>query len=241
MTNNSNEDIPNEDSQDVQLDASNLFEANRFPGLDVVEDQSRVTYGLRAGLNGYESGNVEFFVGQNYRFDDEDIPFQSGSGLNAQSSDVVGYVRGDIGSRYSMQYRFQLNNETLASERHEFDASADWNRFRLSSNYLYAEPIEGTEITESREQLSATAQYYFNKNWRLLTQAQYDLGSDPGLRKGSLGLDYFGQCVSWSLLGKKTLTDDSSGDSDTEVVFRIGLKNISEFMRSGLRDEGNSP
>ena len=72
--------------------------------------------------------------------------------------------------------------------------------------------------------------------------SQYDLGDrNPGLRRAAIGLDYFGQCVSWSLTGVKNLTDDASGDSDTEILFRLGLRNISEFMRTGLRNEGNSP
>src|SRR5262249_52769564 len=47
------DDIPNEDSQDVQIDTTNIFEPDRFPGFDRVEDQSRVTYGIRTGLYGY--------------------------------------------------------------------------------------------------------------------------------------------------------------------------------------------
>lgn len=235
--NDQNDDIPNEDSQDVQLDASNLFETNRFPGLDVVEDQSRVTYGLRTGLNGYENSNAEFFIGQSYRFDEDNNPFRAGSGLEDRSSDVVGYIRGNLKNRYSMQYRFQLNNENLSPERHELDSYADWNRFRLGVNYLYAQPIVGTELTETREQIGANAHYYFNENWRVQVASQHDLGVDPGLRRGVLGIDYFGQCVSWSLQGVRNITDDSSGDSDTEILFRIGLRNISEFVETGLRDE----
>jgi len=238
----SNDDIPNEDSQDVQIDASNLFEPNRFPGLDVVEDQSRVTYGFRTGINGYEQSDAEVFIGQSYRIDQGNNPFQNGSGLSTQSSDIVGYLKGDYKDRYAAQYRFQLDNHNLASKRHELDASADWNRFRLSTNYLYAQALDGTEITENREQIGAYAQYYLNDKWLMRVGSQYDFGaSDPGLRRASIGLDYFGQCVSWSLTGVKNLTNDSSGDSDTEVLFRLGLRNIGEFMRTGLRNEGNSP
>lgn len=239
--NEGSDDIPNEDSQDVQLDASNLFEPNRFPGLDAVEDQSRVTYGVRAGLNGYDGSDLEVFVGQSYRFDNDDNPFQDGSGLAEQRSDLVGYIKGDYDDRYIAQYRFQLDQENLASERHELDLEADWNRFRLNASYLYAAALEGTEITENREQLSSSAEYYLNKKWSMQLGSQYDLGEDPGLRTASLGLNYFGQCVSWSLQGVRNLTNDSSGDSDTEIVLRIGLKNISEFATSGLRDEGKSP
>ena len=59
-----NDEIPNEDSQDIQLDASNLFEANRFPGLDRVEDETRLTYGFRTGVYGYDGSHADLFLGQ---------------------------------------------------------------------------------------------------------------------------------------------------------------------------------
>ena len=41
-----NLDIPNEDARSVDLEDSNLFALNRFPGYDRWEDASRVTYGV---------------------------------------------------------------------------------------------------------------------------------------------------------------------------------------------------
>jgi len=234
------EDIPNEDSVDVQVDASNLFAPNRFSGYDAVEDGSRVTYGMRAGMHGYAGSYVEGFLGQSYRLDSGDINFANGSGLEDQNSDIVGSIDSQFGEEdrglYNMSYRFQLDNDTLASARHEFDVSADWNRFRLSSNYLYAEGLEGTEVEEDREQVRAAARLYLSKEWEITSSAQYDLGVSPGLRKATAGINYYGDCVSWSLTGVRNLTDDSSGESDSEVLFSIGLKNIGEFLTSDLRE-----
>ncbi len=144
-----NDDIPNEDSQNVQIDASNLFSANRFPGQDKVEDASRVTYGVRTGFTGERNTGGEVFLGQSYRLDKDNNPFLNGSGLNKQASDVVGYIKGNY-EDYTLQYRFQLDNENLNPERHELDASADWNRLRLNANYLYAQALDGTEVDETR-------------------------------------------------------------------------------------------
>ncbi len=227
--------IPNEDSNNVQIDASNIFEPNRFPGYDRVEDRSRVTYGLRTGLFGYEGSFGEVFLGQSYRFDEDDNPFPQGSGLDRQKSDVVGQISGNYDGIYSLDYRFQLNSDDFTSERHEVDLSADWNRFRLQSSYLFASALEGTDITESREQLEADAQFYLSKEWRTRFGATQDLGEDPGLRQAYAGLDYLGQCLFWSLTGERNLTRDASGDSSTEILFRIGLKNLGEFEESSLR------
>ena len=227
--------IPNEDSNDVQIDASNLFEANRFPGLDRVEDQSRVTYGFRTGVFGYDGSFGDVFLGQSYRFSEDDNPFPQGSGLDQQESDFVGQVAGSYKDVYDLNYRFQINSEEFSSQRHEVDAQADWNWLRLQSNYLYASALEGTDILESREQLEANAQLYFTKEWRSRFGAIQDLGESPGLRRAYVGLDHLGQCLFWSVTGQRNLTRDASGDSSTEVLFRIGLKNLGEFEESSLR------
>ena len=46
-----NLDIPNEDARAVDLEDSNLFALNRFPGYDRWEDGSRVTYGVDWALD----------------------------------------------------------------------------------------------------------------------------------------------------------------------------------------------
>ena len=48
--NKQNDQIPNEDSIDIQFDADNLFQQNRFPGIDRQEDGGRLAYGLKTGL-----------------------------------------------------------------------------------------------------------------------------------------------------------------------------------------------
>lgn len=229
------EDIPNEDSLDVQLGALNLFEPDRFPGVDGVEDRSHITYGLRAGLHGHDGSFGEAFIGQSYRFQEKDNPFAEGSGLNDQNSDVVGQITGSYKGDYTLDYRFQLDNDNLGSVRHEVDASAKISKLDLSSRYLFADGLEGTEISESREQIVNTASYRFDDNWSVYGSARHDLGEDPGLRKAYIGVDYLGQCVSWSLAAQRNLTNESSGDNGTEVFLRIGFKNLGEFATSGVQ------
>ena len=64
--------IPNEDSQDLEFDDSNLFEPSRFSGLDRVEGGAKVSYGMRFAAAG-ESGEVlSGLFGQSYRFSGND-------------------------------------------------------------------------------------------------------------------------------------------------------------------------
>ena len=229
-----NESIPNEDSQDIQIDPSNLFEANRFPGFDKVEDKSRVTYGIRTGAYGYGGSSGSIFFGQSYRFDKDGNPFPAGSGLDDQESDYVGEIMADYKDKYFLDYRLQLDNETLQSEKHEIEGSGQFGKLFLSARYLYANALDGTEIDESREQFRSDASYDWNDEWRTKIGAVQDLGTTPGLRRAYAGLDHFGQCLNWSVTAVRNLTDDASGDSSTELLLRIGLKNLGEFQASGI-------
>ncbi len=229
------DDIPNEDSQDLQIDALGLFEADRFPGVDGVEDQSHMTYGLRTGLYSHDGSYGDLFIGQSYRFQEDENPFDVGSGLSDQSSDIVGEVKANYKGDYTLDYRFQLDNDKLSPQRHEVDAYVKLADLTLSSTYLFAKAIDDSNDDETREQINNAASYYINDNWRVYGSARHDLGDDPGLRQANLGVDYIGQCISWSLVGERTLTDDASGDSGTEIFLRIGFKNLGEFETSGVQ------
>lgn len=233
------DDIPNEDSQDVQIDALGLFDSNRFPGVDGVEDRSRVTYGARTGVYGNEGSYGDVFLGQSYRFENDPDLFSTGSGIDEQSSDVVGEIRAGYKGDYTLDYRFQLDNDTLSSQRHEVDANARIANLNLSSRYLFAKATADLDDDETREQIYNAASYYINDKWRIYGGARHDLGNDPGLRQADLGLVYTGQCVSVSLIGERTLTDDSSGDSGTEVFLRVGFKNLGELQTSAVQLGGD--
>lgn len=224
--------IPNEDSEDAQIDALNLFNPNRFPGKDRIEDQSRATYGLRTGFYGYEGSYLDIFAGQSYRFNEDDNPFPAGSGMDEQQSDLVGQIAGMYDGRFGVNYRFQLSSDDLSSQRHEFDGYATWDRFALNSRYLYATSLEDTSIDEAREQVEGVASVDLTRNWRLNTGALYDLGEDPSLRKAAVGLDFMGCCMSLSVLAERNLTTDSSGDNGTEIKFRIGLDHLGQIESS---------
>jgi LPS-assembly protein len=226
------ERLPNEDSQDAQIDASNLFKPNRFPGYDRIEDSSRVTYGIKSGWYAHDGSYGNVFLGQSYRFEDDNNPFVQGSGLDRRSSDVVGQLSGAYQDLLDVDYRFQLGSDTLKSQRHEIDTALDFGRLNINTDYLYAKGLAGTDITEGREQIRSDLGYYWAPEWKTRLGGVQDLGEDPGMRTAYLGLDYFGNCLSWTLTGERSFTREDSGESDVEILFTIGLKNLGEFKTS---------
>lgn len=222
-------DIPNEDSQDVQIDSTNIFDANRFPGIDRVEDETHATYGLRTGIYQPDGSQTEFFIGQSYRFNEDDNPFPEGSGLDEQSSNIVGHFISRYKNDFNLHYRFQLGSENFQSEQHELTGTAVLGPVDFYTSYLYARALEGTDLSETREQVYSGIGWRFADEWRVRTAARYDLGENEGIRLADLGLDYTGQCIVLSATARRNYTDDATGENGTEVFVRVGFKNLGEF------------
>ena len=224
-------EIPNEDSLDAQIDYTNLFETDRFPGLDRVEDRTRVNYAIETGYYTDKGDEVTVALGQSYRLENEDNPFPNGSGFEEQESDIVGQINIGLNeNRHNMNYRFQLNGQKLNAERHELFGQTGTDKTRLSAIYLYEKGSSGTEFTESREQVEAVVDQSLDENWTARAGALYDFGNeDAGLRRSTVGLSYDDDCFGVTGEVQRELQRDASGSNDTTVLVRFRLKNLGEF------------
>ena len=235
---NGEEDIPNEDSLDVQLDAGNLLDGNRYTGLDRVEDQSHIAYGLRTGLYNYNGGRLTTFLGQSYNIDEDNNSFPEGSGLEDRSSDYVGSVNASFDNgRHDLSYRFQVDSDTLSSERHEVFGVTQWGPVAVDGSYLYANGVDGTIYDESREQIRLGSSVALNEQWSVRGDAIYDLSEDEserGLRRSIFTLAYNHECYNVAVTADRYLADASSGVQDTTIMFRIGLKNLGEYATDAV-------
>lgn len=225
--------IPNEDSNDVQLDVGNLFDGNRFPGLDRVEDQSHVAYGLRAGMYSYDGGELSGFLGQSYNFEDDGNPFPAGSGLESQSSDYVGSLNATFDEgRHDVSYRFQVDSDDFSSQRHELYAQTYYGPVAVDGSYLYAKGVAGTTYADSREQVRLGSTIDLSEMWTFRGDGIYDLSSDRnerGLRRAIATLTYNHECYDVGLTADRYLANESSGVQETTIMVRLGLKNLGAY------------
>jgi LPS-assembly protein len=227
-TNGRNNEIPNEDSIDIQFDSSNLFQQNRFPGIDRQEDGGRVNYGLTTGFYGNDGKYGKAFIGQSYRFSG-DVLYPVGSGLEDRVSDVVGQLKIGFSKYLDADYRFQFDNSTLEAKRHEVQAGGGSDALRLNTRYIYTGEVTGTGFTEPRQQVMVDGSYNLTKTWKLQAASLMDLGDQPGLRNASSGVTYADECFTFSLQGSRNVASEISGENETKVLVRLGLKSIGEF------------
>ncbi len=236
---NNGHGIPNEDSQDVQLDAGNLLAGNRFPGLDRIEDKSHVAYGVKTGLYSDDGGYFDTFLGQSYNLYKGGNPFPAGSGLDTRSSDYIGAVNASFDEgRHMLSYRFQVDSDSMTSQRHEMYGQTHYGPVEVDGNYMYAKGVAGTTYATSREQISLGSTVDLSDAWSLRANGIYDLSDDRtqrGLRRAMTTLTYTHECYDVAVTADRNLADASSGVQDTTIMFRIGLKNLGEYSTKAFK------
>lgn len=230
-------EIPNEDSTDVELDATNLFSLNRFPGRDRIEDGARTAYGLKAGLYGFENGGfVAGFIGQSRRFSgDEDFP--TGSGLEGNVSDYVGYLQASPGPYLDLEYRFRVDDDDFEGQRHELGASFGTGGIRFFTNYLFVQAVEGTGIAENRNELTLIGRLKLNKRWRVAARTRNQLGADSQFLRAGAQIVYEDECFRFAANLTRDGTDRIGDDNETAVFFQIAFKNLGGFGSPNLFSE----
>ena len=232
--------IPNEDSADVQLDVDNLFQPNRYPGIDRQEDGGRVNYGVKTGLYGDDGKYGKVFLGESFRLYGDSL-YPEGSGLDTRRSDIIGQIKLGLSKYLDADYRVQLDSTTLAARRHEVQAGGGDDRFRLNVRYFYITPVAGlmpaitpapadaADFIDTRQQIEADGTYNITKTWRFHAADLVDLGAQPGLRNATSGIEYTDECFSYGLEGSRNIADTVSGANQTKIMLRIIFRGLGEF------------
>lgn len=229
--------IPNEDARAIDLEDSNLFALNRFPGYDRVEDGVRLTYGMdwQANLPGWR---LESTIGQSYRMSKRPSLFPDGTGLNEQWSDFVGRTTLRYRDVVKFTHRFRLDKDNLAVRRNEIDATFGNDRNYVELGYLRLNrDIDlNFEDLQDREEVRMAGRVAFARYWSVFGSAVVNLtnrAEDPTLNSDGfaplrtrLGVAYADDCLEMSFTWRRdyvALADARRGNS-----FRVNfsLRNV---------------
>ena len=221
-------DIPNEDSLDLEFDDTNLFEESRFPGLDRVEEGSRITYGGRFGAIGPSGEKFNALIGQSFRFQEDD-QFDADTGLDGRFTDYVGRLEFTPEPWLRGRYRFRLDRDNLVPVRNEVQAAVGPSWLRFDANYLSLEddPSVSEEEFRQREEITAGVQIGFGPDLTLRAQTRRDLQEDSTVAN-TFGLIYRHPCL--LLVGglEKQFTKDRDAGDGTTISFRVTFQGLGE-------------
>jgi LPS-assembly protein len=233
-----NIDIPNEDARSVDLEDSNLFALNRFPGYDRWEDASRVTYGLDWSLE-RPNLSITSTVGQSFRFNGRSDIFPAGTGLNGPLSDIVGRVRVRYGRLIDVTERFRLDKSNLAVRRSELDFTVGTDQTYIQAGYLKLNRNIDPSIEDlrDREELRIAGRVLFARYWSIFGATVVDLTNkieDPlSLADGyqpirsRLGIQYEDNCLQLGVTWKRDYEQIGAFRKGSTFAIHLALKGLS--------------
>jgi LPS-assembly protein len=209
-----NLDIPNEDARAVDLEDSNLFALNRFPGYDRWEDGSRVTYGVEWAFD-RPKWSIDAVVGQSYRLTREPSIFPDGTGLTDRFSDIVGRTRVRFGRLVDVTHRYRVDKDSLAIRRNELDLTVGTDLTYAQIGYLRLNRDISSAIEDLRdkEELRLAGRWQIHRYWSVFGSTVLDLSDaeeDPlNLSDGyepvrhRLGFAYEDECLELGVAWKR--------------------------------------
>ncbi len=232
-----NLDIPNEDARSVDLEDSNLFALNRFPGYDRWEDGVRVTYGADWAFD-LPGVALRTNIGQSYRLSTRETILPPGTGLSGRFSDFVGRTTVRFGRRLNLVHRFRLDKDNLALRRNEIDATIGGRQTYATIGYLRLDrdinPV--IEDLRDREEVRIGGRVRFANYWSIFGSAVVDLTSrreDPfSLADGfepirhRLGISYNDECIELGLTWRRDYETTGDARRGNTFLIRVALRNL---------------
>ena len=222
-----NLDIPNEDARSIDLEDSNLFALNRFPGYDRVEDGVRVTYGADWAAE-FPDWRIKATIGQSYRVTDKPTLFPDGTGLTEEFSDFVGRTELRYRDFLRFRHRYRVDKDNLAVRRNDIDATVGSDETYVEVGYLRLNrDIDLTsEDLQDREELRAAGRVAFAKYWSVFGSAVVNLTDreeDPSFSSDGfkplrtrIGVAYADDCLEFGFTWRRdyaSLADAERGDT----------------------------
>ncbi|HEY0630291.1 MAG TPA: LPS assembly protein LptD, partial [Sphingomicrobium sp.] len=232
-----NLDIPNEDARAVDLEDSNLFALNRFPGYDRWEDGSRVTYGVEWAFD-RPRWSIDAVIGQSYRLTREPSIFPDGTGLTDRLSDIVGRTRVRFGRLIDVTHRYRLDKDNFEIRRNELDLTvgSPFTYAQISYLRLNRDISPTVEDLRDKEELRLAGRWQVHRYWSVFGSTVLDLSDaeeDPlSLADGyepvrhRLGITYEDECLELGVAWKRDYERLGEFKSGSTFSINFSLKGI---------------
>lgn len=233
----SNLAVPNEDSRAVDLEDSNLFSLNRFPGYDRFEDSTRLTYGVDWSFT-LPSFTFDANIGQSYRLTDRGTLFPDGTGLSERVSDIVGRNVLRYKDLVSLTHRYRLDKDGLAVRRNEVDATIGTRGTYLLLGYLRLNRniAASLEDLRDREEARVGGRVQVARFWSIFGSAVVNLtdrnedptsqanGFDPVRHR--IGFAYEDDCLRLGITWKRDYQDTGDARRGDSFLLTLAFKNL---------------
>lgn len=224
------EEVPNEDSTQIEFDEANLFFLDRFPGEDARETGSRTTLALSWTRSAPSGAAAALTFGRVLR--DEPVPeFTRSSGLAGRQSDWL------VAARLDLPRGFSLNTRTIFDQDFDFAKTGgrlDWRaaRFDIGATYVWLPPDPDEQRTGPVSEWAVNGGYRVSERLSLRGDARYDVAASRP-RNAGLAIAWQNECVTVDLSLARRYTSSGKIEPSTEFGVQVGLTGFSAGRSGG--------
>ena len=226
--------LPNEDSQSMVFDATNLFDRDKFSGYDRIEGGTRANLGVRY-KGTFDSGyTVNAIAGQSFQvagrnsFAQTDLVYAGwNSGLDKKASDYVGMVNVQTPFGLGVTESLRLKKENFKLARLDSTLSYSSKAYSVAATYsrIAAQPEYGA--AEDRDQIILTNSVKFKDYWKLYGTVNYDLRKRY-LNSSTIGISYEDECTIFAIGFTSTRDTSNTSGSDWAVGARLTFRTLGD-------------
>ncbi|MBE6452331.1 MAG: LPS-assembly protein LptD [Alphaproteobacteria bacterium] len=212
------DEIPNEDSQDVELNDTNILNLNRYSGYDRNDVGSRISYGLNWSSYGKKWGRTSVLLAQSYEFE-KDESFADADGQKGSFTDYVGRVYASPNEYFDLNYRFKIDKNDYKITYSELSSSIGPKILNLYLSYTFFQANNtSTFRRKEREELYTSIRALLTRNWSVSLYNRQDMTQGgAALEKGAF-ITYEDECTKIIF----NIEKDNSNDPNYEDSFEFG-------------------
>ncbi|MDR2008345.1 MAG: LPS assembly protein LptD, partial [Alphaproteobacteria bacterium] len=224
------------DSNNVNVNSSNLFDLNHFQGFDQFEESKDVKYALKFSLLNNSNQGSRVFIGQMFRIGLQD--------------DLLGNINNRSASNYFVSaYLYPLNNVYISYnglldkefKQVETSIGAGYsnNLFSVGSNFEEYTQLDSTLFgTERISELTVYGNFNIHKNFKINATYVYDVSpssfviapaSKMALKSTNFNATWVDECVELVVYNYRDFLSTSNAST---WGFRINIKSIDNYKIS---------
>jgi LPS-assembly protein len=232
--------VPNEDARAIDLEDSNLFALNRFPGYDRSRTAVRLTWGVDWEFE-RPGWRIKPTIGQSYRLTAKPSLLPRRHRPVERVSDFVGRTEVRFRDLVNLTHRFRLDKDNFAVRRNEIDATIGSRRtyievgyLRLNRDIATVEDLQGPRGTARCGRICHRAQLVGVRFGRVQpdrpprkTRCSCPTGSSRSAR--GWGIAYQDDCIEFGATWRRDFID--AGDARRGNAFQLFFR----AAQSGFR------
>ena len=242
---------PNEDSQSLVFDETNLFAWDKYSGYDRIEGGTRLNYGAQYTANFANGGHANIVGGESIQLAGQNsyaVADSANTGLESGldkkfSNYVIGETIAPFSSNFSLTSKQQFDSSDFGLKRLDVIANASYGGFSTSIDYgrYAAQPDLGYIF--AREGVQTSASYKLDKSWTVNGSVLFDMSRHYYDQQGqstarfyapsyAVGLTYGDTCTTLKVNYSTTTSDPISANSppvrDQTFLVQLTLRTLGE-------------